>query len=371
MKLKCAKHDLAFGIQTVQKAVASRIAIPALGGILLVADASEKKLTLRATDLELTISCQIDAEVEAAGSLVVPGRFLSEICRNLNADVVSLESDGTNMVLTCGKSKYNLRTLPAEEFPERSVVEGASIRIDQTSLLRGIKKVSRAAAKDESRPTISGVLISLADGKFEIVATDSYRLAMFSAPISNEASDGGGSSDVSLILPTRSLDEVVRIFSSEAAGQFDVVIGDGEVAFVSDAVSVITRTIEGSFPQYRQIIPQDYEVKVQIDKNQLLGAVRRAAVVANSSPLKFSWQEGSVEITAGTQEVGEAQEAVETDFASDPFEIAFNALFLQDGLQQMEGDQIEFKFNSPVKPGLISCSNDEGYLYLIMPVRLN
>lgn len=370
MRLQCAKHDLTAGVQTVQRAVASKIAIPALGGILMTADDETNTLTLRATDLELTISCEITATVEEAGSVVIPGRFMAEICRNLNASSVSLSTNGSNVVLTCGKSKYNLRSLPAEEFPERASIEGTPVHVDQNALLKGIKKVSRAAAKDESRPTISGVLLVVDQGKLEVVATDSYRLALYSSKIDSNA-PSGASSEMNLILPTRSLEEVLRIFGPQENGEFSLLAGDGEVSFVADKIQLTTRTIEGNFPQYRQIIPQEFEMKITIDKEELAGAVRRAAVVASTSPLKFHWQPGGLEVTAGTQEVGESQELVEIDFDHDPFEIAFNALFLQDGLQMIEGDSVEFRFNSSVKPGLMVSPTDEGYVYLIMPVRLN
>ncbi len=365
MNTVCGKSEISFGIQTVSRATATRIAIPALGGILLTADKDTQTSSFRATDLELTINCTVKATVNEAGSVVLPGRFMTEMVRNLDDDNVSLVTDGTNVTLESGSSKYHLRTLPVEEFPLFETLEGNKVSISLDSLIKGVKKVARAAAKDESRPTISGVLVQIHGNKIELAATDSYRLALFSSEGPGEDSDD----EFKFLLPVRSLDELVRVFSSVDVGGFQVVAGDGEVAFISDEIEIRTRTIEGSFPQYQQLFPQEFEVKASIKREQLLKAVQRAAIVASSSPLKLKWTEGSVEITAGAQEVGEAQESLEASFDKDPFEIAFNPLFLKDGLQLIEGDTVEFNFVSSVKPGLLTSSDDEGYSYLIMPVR--
>ncbi len=277
MNTVCGKSEISFGIQTVSRATATRIAIPALGGILLTANKDDQTLSFRATDLELTINCTVKATVNESGSVVLPGRFMTEMVRNLDDANVSLVTDGTNVTLKSGSSKYHLRTLPVEEFPLFEKLEGSKVTIGLESLLKGVKKVARAAAKDESRPTISGVLIQIDGTKTELAATDSYRLALFSS----ENSEGSSEEEFKFLLPVRSLDELVRVFGSVSVEDFQVVAGDGEVAFISNDIEIRTRTIEGSFPQYQQLFPQEFEIKASTKREQLLKAVQRAAIVAS------------------------------------------------------------------------------------------
>jgi DNA polymerase-3 subunit beta len=362
LRATCARADLAEALGVVARGISTRGAVQVLSGILLQAD--EGKLTLAATDMEISLRATISGEVSGDGAVVVPGRLLTDLARLLPDETVTLaheEGEGVFSV-TSGSHSSRLNVYSAEDFPRLPPLDVALHAIAAPALLATIEKVARAASRDESRPVLTGVLVKFEGDKLVMAATDSYRLAVKETML--EASGP----DLEAIIPARALQELVRL----AAGADEVRLGGHEnhVVFNAGEVWLTSRRIDGQFPNYDQLLPETFEAEVTTAREPLLNVIRRAGVMAQrNAPLRLRFAEGELVVSAQTQDVGEAHESLPIEYAGDPLEIGFNPDFLRDGLEAVSGDTVQLKLINPLRPGLL-VSPDESFWYLIMPIRL-
>jgi DNA polymerase-3 subunit beta len=363
LRITCSKDALVHGLSLVGRALSTRTAIQILSGILL--EASGDELRLAATDMELSVRAAVPARVEGDGSVVLPGRTLVDIARLLPADDVTLEHRAAESVvhITSGSASYTLHTFNPEDFPRLpDLAEAQTFSVEREPLLETIGRVARAASRDEARPVLTGVLVQFAGDKLVMAATDSYRLAV------KETSLGGAATDLEAIVPSRALQELARIAGD--AEEIAVGVQENQVLFAVGDVWLTTRRIDGQFPNYRQLLPEAFEHELTIARTELLDVVRRAAVmIQRATPLQLRFAEGEVTVIARTHEVGESQESMPVAYTGEPLEIGFNAEFLRDGLESVDGDDVKFKLISPLRPAVLEGEAGD-FTYLVMPIRL-
>ncbi|HEX5450170.1 MAG TPA: DNA polymerase III subunit beta [Gaiellaceae bacterium] len=361
-RITVPRDDLSAKLAVVTRAVSTRATVLVLGGIQLRAEAG--KLHLAATDMEVSLRATLDAQVTDEGSVVVPGRLLLEIARSLADSEVAIEHhpEEAVVVVTCGSATYRLHTYSSEDFPRLPEIDAATLHaIDRDALVGTVARVGRSASRDESRPVLTGILVRFEPGKVVMAATDSYRLAV------KETTVSGSLPELEAIIPARALQELSRI----ATGADEVQLGvtDNHVVFGAEGTWLTTRRIDGQFPNYRQLLPEQFEYEVPMAREEILDVVRRVSLMAQrNSPIRLRFDNGELSVSAITQDVGEARESMPAPFAGDPLEIGFNAEFLRDGLESVESDSITFKLISPLRPAVLG--GDDDYVYLIMPIRL-
>jgi DNA polymerase-3 subunit beta len=363
MKVTCSRDDLVARLGIVSRAVSARTTVLVLGGILLRAENGE--LHLAATDMELSLRTSFEANVEGEGAVVVPGRLLVELARLLPDEDVQIEHRAEEGVvrIECGNASYRLHTHNVEDFPRLPDVEAiGTFSVDRDALLDTVARVSRSASRDESRPVLTGILARFEGGKLVMAATDSYRLSVKETPLE------GGAPELEAIIPARALTELSRI-AGNAVG-LELGVHENQVVFVADGVTLTTRRIEGQFPNYKQLIPEEYEHTVTLPRAEVLDVVRRVAVMAQrNSPLRLRFAEGELTVSAQTQDVGEARELMPAGFTGEPLEIGFNADFLREGFESVSSDEVEVRLISSLRPAVIQGDADD-FTYLVMPIRL-
>jgi DNA polymerase-3 subunit beta len=242
-------------------------------------------------------------------------------------------------------------------------VAGAqTFSVDRESLLETIGRVARAASRDESRPVLTGILVQFSGGKLVMAATDSYRLAV------KETELRGSAPELEAIVPSRALQELARIATS--GDTVEVGVHENQVLFSTDGVWLTTRRIDGQFPNYRQLLPEQFEHELTLPRGEVLDVVRRAAVmIQRATPLQLRFADGELTVIARTHDVGESQESMPVAFSGDALEIGFNAEFLRDGLESIDGDDVRVKLISPLRPAVLQGEGDD-FTYLVMPIRL-
>jgi len=363
MKLTCSKEEFVSSLGIVSRAVSTRSSVQILAGVLL--RAADGELRLAATDMELSLRTSLDAQVEDEGSVVVPGRLLVDLARLLPDSEVQLEHrvDEAVLNIVCGTASYRLHTYSAEDFPRLPDIDDTQIfNVDAEALLETVAQVSRSASRDESRPVLTGILARFEPGKLVMAATDSYRLAV------KETDLTGSTQELEAIIPARALTELARIAGD--ATQLEVGVQENQVAFRTGEAVLTTRRIDGQFPNVKQLLPEQFEHVVTLPRNELLDVVKRVSIMAQrNSPLRLRFSEGELEVSAQTQDVGEAKESLPAPFTGDALEIGFNPEFLRDGIDSVQSDEVKLKLISPLRPGLIQGEGDD-YSYLIMPIRL-
>jgi DNA polymerase-3 subunit beta len=363
LRITCAKDDLVQGLGVVARAVSTRTSVQILSGILLEGQAGE--LRLAATDMELSLRTSLGARVEGDGAIVLPGRTLVDIARLLPGDEVTIEHRPTESVVhvASGSASYTLHTFNPEDFPRLPDVDAVqTFAVDRDALLETIARVARASSKDESRPVLTGVLVQFRDDSLVMAATDSYRLAV------KETELASSPPDLEAIVPSRALQELSRI----ATGGDEIAAGvhENQVVFTTDGTWLTTRRIDGQFPNYRQLLPDAFEHELTLPRADLLDVVRRAAVmIQRATPLQLRFAEGELTVVARTHEVGESKESLPVAYTGEPLEIGFNADFLRDGLESVEGEDVRVKLISPLRPAVLQGERDD-FTYLVMPIRL-
>src|SRR5690349_22684085 len=363
LRITVPKDELVAALGVVSRAVSTRTSVQILSGILLEGQGAE--LRLAATDMELSLRATLSAQIEGDGAIVLPGKTLVDIARLLPADEVAIEHKPAESVVhvTSGSASYTLNTYNPEDFPRLPEVDAVqTFSVVRESLLETIGRVARVASRDESRPVLTGVLVSFTGGKLVMAATDSYRLAV------KETSLDSPVPDLEAIVPSRALQELSRI-----AGDGDeIAIGvqENQVLFSVAGVWLTTRRIDGQFPNYRQLLPETFEHELTVSRVELLDVVRRAGVmIQRATPLQLRFADGEVTVVARTHEVGESQESMPVAYSGEPLDIGFNAEFLKEGLESVEGDDVKLKLISPLRPAILTDEADD-FTYLVMPIRL-
>lgn len=365
MKLSVTRDSLHTGMGAVSATIPTKTTLPVLSNILL--EAKDGKLTLSGTDLDISVCVSIDAEVESEGSVTVPAKKFAEIARELPAAPVHIDTDGVEIRIESGKSRFKLFGLPPEEFPSFPEVDsGEAWMMKAEDLHQLIAKTSFAVSSEESRPILNGVLWQLREGTASMVATNGHRLARLTVPL-----EGGGAPETDLIIPPKALQQVGRLFEKE--GEISVSRSQNHLGFRSPARSVYTRLIEGPYPNYQQVIPTDNDKKATASREGLASAIRRMAVVASDQThrVRMSFSEGTLSFRVQTPDLGEAEEEMAVDYDGEALEIGFNANYLLEVLRYMPGDDVLVEFKAPERAATFRPAGGElDYLCLVMPLRL-
>jgi DNA polymerase-3 subunit beta len=366
MRVTCGRDELAEKLLVAGRGVSTRTSVQILAGILL--RAAEGRLYLSATDMEISLRLSLEADVGEEGAIVVPGRLLVDIVRLLPAGEVTLEhrvEEGLAR-LTCGSASYGLNTYGPEDFPRLPEIDPESaFTVERDAFLDTIARVSRSASRDESRPVLTGVLVRFEGGKVVMAATDSYRLSVKETELSQ-----GPDQELEAIVPARALAELARVGQATESATIQVGVQENQIVFGVDGVWLTARRIDGQFPNYRQLLPDQFEAEVQLPREELLDVVRRTGLLAQrKSPLRLRFEDGELTVSAQTQDVGEARESLPVGYSGEAMEIGFNAEFLRDGLESVTDESVRLKLISPLRPGLLHGESDD-FLYLIMPIRL-
>jgi DNA polymerase-3 subunit beta len=372
MELEITKEEFLNGLYLTQGVVEKRHTLPILANVLIEATASQVQLT--ATDLEVGIRRVSSAKVTRSGSITVGARKLYEIVRELPGDVVTLRSgEGGWTEITSGRSRYRMLSLDPKEFPSIPAAGavakkgGVTMTLPASSLGELIEKTLFAASTDETRLSLGGVFLeSIETSQVRLVATDGHRLSMVEREIP------GADVRPGVILPRKGLVEARRLLE-EGDGEVAVSIG-GSLARVERAgVELFMRLIEGEFPDYRQVVPKESTRLLRVQRDPLLGALRRVSILSSerSRGVKLHLQPGVLEVVTSNPDIGEAVEEIEADYAGEEFTIGFNARYLLDVLQiaGITGD-VEVGLTDDVSPGIVRLTEDEGYSYVVMPMRL-
>jgi len=368
VKLETSSHELLAQLQTATRVASTRSAVQALSGVQFAAEGG--RVEVRATDMEVALRVPLQATIVREGIVVLPGRLLLDVVRQLPAGDVSLELRPAeqDVEVVSGPARFHLRTLRAEDFPNLPEPGGDQVvDVPAQAFVETISMVARSASRDETRPILTGILVSAQGSELKMVATDSYRLSVKETTLEPPI-DGGFEANV----PARALQELERIVAQTSEEQIRIGVRANQVVFEVAGVVLSSRLIEGQFPNYRQLLPESYEHELRMSGEELAGVVRRISLMAQkNAPLRMSFAEGELTVSAQTPDVGEASEPFPAPFTGEPFEIGFNPDFLRDGLESAGAGDLILKLISPLRPGLIESGDGSGFLYLIMPIRLN
>jgi len=378
MKFRCERDDLLEAVQFATRAISNRATLPVLSGLRIEAG-EDGVVRLAATDLELTIEASFQAGVDEPGRAIVPGRLFGEMSRNLGAGQVSLMAGDGEVEIGSGRGQFRVKSLATDDYPalpvEDAATDGVAVDVDATALASALAQVVRAASTDESRQVLTGVVWELEDEKLAMAATDSYRLAVAELPIT-----GGPKEARKVILPSRAIQELVRVLQSAPSAGFSTIVRENLISFFirsggegsgSGSSTITSRFIEGEFPNYRQLLPEGYKNTLTVDKDELLEVVRRVGLLAqNNLPVKLQLG-AELEISAHTPDVGEGQEILDAEYTGEPFVIAFNPQFLYDGASAIQTDKLVLQAGDGLKPAILKGENDTRFTYLLMPVRLS
>lgn len=368
MKFSINKTELQNALTTVQKGVSVRSTLPVLSGILI--DADNDRLNLQSTDLELSIQVTVSALIEEPGKTVVPGKLFSDIVKSLPDAAVSVQAADGEARLTCDTTAFSVKTLNPEDFPGFPTVNAnQTIKLPFAQFAAMVKRVSRTVSRDESRAILTGVLVEIEGAKLRMVATDSYRLALTETDIDSQAYDGAD--DFSAVIGGSFLNDVASLTTAEE--EISIGVAENQIIVNCGNAIFINRRIEGQYPNYRQLLPENYATRATFPTETLSAAVRRAALMSSSTaPIKFtlSPQVNLAQITVTSADVGSAQENIDCAIEGEEAEIAFNSSYVSDGLATVKDEEVYFDVQSSLKPGIFRSTGEETYLYLIMPVRI-
>lgn len=368
MKISLSTVDLLAEMQAATRVASTRASVQALSGVMIVAE-TERALLL-ATDMEVGLRVPLHAEVLQPGSAVLPARLLLDVVRSLPGETVTLElrAQEQDVEVVSGTAKFHLRTLRSEDFPTLPDADAATaIKLPCKAFVDTALQVSRSASKDETRPVLTGVLISATGQELTMVATDSYRLSVKHTNI-----EANLDAPLEANVPARALQELARIAQSVEEAELGVSLGQSQIVFEVGEIVLSSRLIDGQFPNYRQLLPESVEHELRLDSAEIVEVVRRVSLLAQkNAPLRLAFSEGELTVSAQTPDVGEASESLPVPFSGEPVEIGFNPEFLRDGLESVEAEQLVLKLISPLRPGLIESPEAGEFVYLIMPIRLN
>lgn len=369
MNLTIAKEQILSGLQSVQNVVSTRTTLPILSNVLLRAE--EGCLGLTATDLDVTVTCSVEASVKAPGAITLPAKKLFGIARELGSGELDLEVDDKNVCsLRSGPSFYKIRGLAAEEFPPLpEFKEDKKVIIPQDKIRSMLRKTSFAISSDETRYVLNGIFLSLKEHKLTMVATDGRRLALV-----DEEVDLSEKSQGEFIIPSKAVNELNRLLQEK--GDVEIRFTDNQAAFTLkndkglDTV-IITKLIEGNYPNYRQVIPAETKERITLGREEFLHALKRAEIMTSEkqNSVKLTFSKNNLSITANTPDVGEARESIAINYKGKETSIAFNPGYMIDPLNALPDDEVYFEIIDELSPGVFKINGP--FLYVVMPMRLS
>jgi DNA polymerase-3 subunit beta len=368
VKISLERDVLLAQLQTVSRVASTRSAIQALSGVQLLV--STPDCELRATDMDVSLRVPLQAEVVREGAVVLPARLLLDVVRSLPAARASLELRPAeqDVELVSGNATFHIRTLRNEDFPPFPEPDSDStVELPAEAFVSTALKVAGSASRDETRPVLTGILVSASERELRMVATDSYRLSVKETTLETPLSSG-----FEVNVPARALQELARLVTHTENEQIEISVRQNQVLFTLGRVVLSSRLIDGQFPNYRQLLPEAFEHELRLAGSEFTDVVRRISLLAQkNAPLRLAFKSGELTVSAQTPDVGEAMEALPVAFQGDELEIGFNPEFLRAGLEAIDQGDVLLKLISPLRPGLIEAADESRFQYLIMPIRLN
>jgi len=363
VKFRCERDVLAEAVGAAGRAATNRTGtLPVLAGVRMEVDGD--RLTVTGTDLELTIRLTIDVGGERDGAAVVPARLVGDIVKALPAGAVSVELSDEEMSISAGRSQFSVRPLSLEDYPSQSEPAAESVTLSAAVVADALRQVVRAASTDDARAVLTGVLLAADDDGLRMVATDSYRLAVRDLPENSVLAAGQ-----KVLIPGRALSELQRVMGD--AEELVVRLGDREATFEAGGTRLSTRLIEGEFPNYRNLLPSSYPNLLTVGKAAMLEAIRRVKILAqDSTPVRLTLGGETVQLTAITQDVGNAVEEIDASYDGTEMTVAFNPDYLSAGIDAIDSDDVTLATMDPMKPAVLRGVGRDDYLYLLMPVRV-
>jgi DNA polymerase-3 subunit beta len=365
MKFKSERDILVEALSAASRVVATRL-IGASSGVLLSLVGNH--LTVTGTDLDITVRTKVDVIGLEDGSCVVPARLIVDAVRSLEAGAVTIASSEETVEVSLGRAKFSLRTFSVMDYPNLPPVSGALTSIAALDLIQGLNQVVRAAANDDARPLLTGVLFTTEEGTLRLIATDSYRLAVRDVP---GVSGIGGNHD--LLVPARALQELQRAATSLSAdAEIGVTLTDAEICFIVGTTTIASRLIDGNYPSVLQLIPASYPNQMRIAKDTLLTSLKRAKLLAkdSTSSVRLTMKDKTVEIRTQSHDAGDVEDNVDADYNGEEMTMAFNPSFLIDGIEAVPGDEVMLEMSDAVRPAMVHGVEDTRFRYLLMPVRV-
>lgn len=363
MKLTLHRDQFLDALTQVQAVVSARSTIPVLANVLL--EAKEGQVTLTTTDMELSVTTSVSAEVEQAGITTLPAKRLFSVVRELPSQQIDLSVDGKNSAtLECGSSFFKIMGLSADDYPEIPEPEAnQTYTLDAASLKHMLKSVQYAASVDETRYVLNGILFSFKEGKLTVVATDGRRLAL-----SEQEVDFPSENDLDLVVPAKAVNELLRNLGDEETVK--MIAAGSQVVFEIDGLRLTSKLIDGTFPNYQQVIPPQCEERIAIERETLLHAVRRVALVTSeqSNSIRLEFGENEIQVLSSTPDIGEARERVPVKYDGPAMKIAYNPEFLLAPLRILDSDEVYLELSDEMSPGVLK--SDIHFLYVIMPMRM-
>ncbi len=369
MKLTITKEQLLTGLQAVQNIVSTRTTLPILSNVLLRGEGQQ--LSLTATDLDVIVSCGVEASVAKGGATTLPVKKLFGIARELNGSEIDLEVDDKNVCnLRCGPSFYKIHGLGADEFPPLPAFkDDRKVTLPQETFKGMLRKTSFAISTDEARYVLNGIFLSLKDHKVTMVATDGRRLALV-----DEEVDISEKSQGEFIIPAKAVNELNRLLQDK--GEVELKYSENQAAFTLKdekgfSILIVTKLIEGNYPNYRQVIPAEAKERVPLVREEFLHALRRAEIMTSekANSVKLTFGKNNLAITANSPEVGEARESLAVNYKGPEMAIAFNPKYLIDPLNALPNDEVYVELIDELSPGVLKINGP--FLYVVMPMRLS
>ncbi len=364
IKFRVTKEKILEGLNRVQNVVSTRTTLPILSNTLV--QAGNGGLSLTTTDLDIAVRCTVEAEVSKAGGTTLPARKLFSILKEVPVADIEVEVDDRNAAsIRCGSSFYKIMGLPQEEFPQFPKAEGGkTLKMEQSVFRDMLKKTAYGVSSDETRYVLNGVYMSFKGNKLTIVATDGRRLALIERDV-----DVPKGMETELILPTKAVGELQRLLSDK--GEAKLSVGENQIIISLDGTILVSKLIEGTYPNFRQVIPAEAKERVPLERELLLAALHRASILASekSQSVKLNFAKNTLTITATTPEIGEAKETMAINYKGKDLTIAFNPQYLMDPLRNLDADEVFLELTDELSPGVVKVS--EPFIYVLMPMRLN
>ncbi|MEZ5205581.1 MAG: DNA polymerase III subunit beta [Acidimicrobiales bacterium] len=364
VKFRCERDTLVEALGNAGRAVTNRGgALPVLSGVRVALSGSTLQLT--GSDLDMTITCTIEVDGQADGVAVVPAKLTADIVKALESGAVTVEVDDNEAKISAGRSNFAVRAIPAAEYPRIAEPTGEALTIDTAELTAALRQVVSAASTDESRPILTGVLMAAEADGLRLVATDSYRLAVRDLPGTTVLGE-----DEQVLIPSAALRELGRLLGD--AESVTLRLGDRDASFEIGSTQLITRLIDGQFPNYRGLIPASQQNKLTVGRDAFIEAVRRVKVVARepSTPVKLDMSGDGLNLSVSSQDTGNAFEQVDAKYEGTELTVAFNPDYLLAGLEVAGGDEVSIETVDALKPAVLRSTDSTDFLYLLMPVRV-
>jgi len=370
VKLRAERAEFAEAVSWATRTVGARVTLPALSGVLL--EAADGRLTCRATDLEVAAEISIPVQIDQPGKVLLPGRLLSQLVARFPDAPVQLTGEPDRVEITCGRATFHVRGMQADDFPAlaQPSEDAAQGIVKADAFARLVSQVARAASSDEGRPVLTGVQLEATGDTLSAAATDSYRLAVRSLTW-DQAVEG------TALVPARSLQEAAKA-ASEVGGAVTIALEPGQVSFLFGDRRLTTKLIEGTFPNYRALLPDAHETSVVVERAALIEALQRVSIVAMgqaNTPVSLTFGDGSVDLQASNQEMGDAAEALPAEIDGEGLTIAFNPGFLLSGLEATGTEHIRVELRDGLKPAVLRPHAEDGQVddltYLLMPMRVS